>query len=421
MKRLGPALFFLALLASCQNDMPSSSLSTVDEAAIVDLNHAIAIAEKADGYVSQQSRLNPADQGANSRMSSSRKVASSFTVKPGQDAASYYIFNYEGGGFAIISGDRRVMPILAFSDQSEFRTDAESYPSAIVAWLEGAHLEVQEARQKNIQQTPLVKAAWDTFEKTYGKQANARTEYEDDGPVPDPRCSYDGELIWNSTYTVGPLLQTTWSQGVGYNDLLSNMSCSGYSNGRPPTGCVATATAQIMRYHSHPNSYSWGSMNNTSGSTATALLMKDIGTAVSMDYDCDGSSAQTSDAASALTGTFGYSTASYGNYDYNTVRSEVKNFNRPVILRGGRNSGWWIFGVYADGHAWVCDGTRETEYWRCYQDGGNLYSTPYIGYLYLHMNWGWGGSYNGFYAFNNFNPGSHTFNYKTRQIVNIKP
>lgn len=150
MKRLGPALFFLALLASCQNDMLSSSLSTVDEAAIVDLNHAIAIAEKADGYVSQQSRLNPAVQGANSRMSSSRKVASSFTVKPGQDAASYYIFNYEGGGFAIISGDRRVMPILAFSDQSEFRTDAESYPSAIVAWLEGAHLEVQEARQKNI-------------------------------------------------------------------------------------------------------------------------------------------------------------------------------------------------------------------------------------------------------------------------------
>lgn len=41
--------------------------------------------------------------------------------------------------------------------------------------------------------------------------------------------------------------------------------------------------------------------------------------------------------------------------------------------------------------------------------------------LDIHMNWGWGGQYDGYYAFNNFNPGSNTFNYKTAMITNIRP
>jgi hypothetical protein len=41
--------------------------------------------------------------------------------------------------------------------------------------------------------------------------------------------------------------------------------------------------------------------------------------------------------------------------------------------------------------------------------------------LLLHMNWGWDGDYNGWYNYNNFNPGSHTFNYKRGMVYNIKP
>ncbi len=45
----------------------------------------------------------------------------------------------------------------------------------------------------------------------------------------------------------------------------------------------------------------------------------------------------------------------------------------------------------------------------------------YLFYLLFHMNWGWGGTYNGWYNYNNFNPGDFTFNYQTGMVYNIIP
>ena len=71
------------------------------------------------------------------------------------------------------------------------------------------------------------------------------------------RMPYPGDLDGNggnSDYTVryshtvneqiGPLMQTTWGQGSPYNS---------FTPSNTPTGCVAVATAQIMRYHEWPN------------------------------------------------------------------------------------------------------------------------------------------------------------------------
>ncbi len=58
--------------------------------------------------------------------------------------------------------------------------------------------------------------------------------------------------------TVGPLLTTAWHQEAPYNN-----SCPMGDGGRSLVGCVATATAQIMRYHHWPpvgtgdHSYPW--------------------------------------------------------------------------------------------------------------------------------------------------------------------
>jgi hypothetical protein len=92
------------------------------------------------------------------------------------------------------------------------------------------------------------------------------------------------------------------------------------------------------------------------------------------------------------------------------------------MLSGGRDGGWWIFHKYVDGHMWVCDGFRRS--FHCmYDDYGNLIGG--VGYLYLSMNWGWGGLADGWYAFYNFNPTvngtTYTFNYQTKMVYNIKP
>ena len=70
------------------------------------------------------------------------------------------------------------------------------------------------------------------------------------------------------------------------------------------------------------------------------------------------------------------------------------------------DNGWpVIYRAYAEndgpGHAWNVDG---------YQEGG-----------YLHCNWGWGGSSNGYYYFNNLNGGGYNFVDSQAAMVNIFP
>ena len=175
--------------------------------------------------------------------------------------------------------------------------------------------------------------------------------------------------------------------------------------------------AQIMNFHEFPNNYNWDNMPDLWGTSETARLMRDIGDAVDMNWGCNSSGADTQDeVASSFRNDFGYSSASYAGFNRETVKQQLR-WNRPEILRGGRKSGWWIFATYKDGHAWVCDGYRSS----------TIYSEDCSmawGYLYLHMNWGWGWSsngLNGWYAYNNWNPGNHTFNYKRGMVYNIKP
>lgn len=105
-------------------------------------------------------------------------------------------------------------------------------------------------------------------------------------------------------------MQTTWGQGCGYNLELETLNCT-LPCGKAYTGCVATAMAQIMRYHQHPTSFSWNSMTNNSGNFPIALLMKDIGKNVGMDYKCDGSSSADTEnvVANVFKSKYGYSSA----------------------------------------------------------------------------------------------------------------
>ncbi|MDW5299090.1 MAG: C10 family peptidase [Sedimentibacter sp.] len=346
-----------------------------------------------------------------------KEVVNILDVPANSMETSYYIVNYENGGFAIISADNRLIPVLAFSETNSFPTDAEHYPGGLVEWLYKINEVVKETRTANVEQTPEIKALWDKIVDGGDIDKNNNSKRTTFDPSD---CPYEGYTFYTSQQ-YGPLCSTLWGQWEPYNNYVPLTGCSS-SNGRAPTGCVPTAMAQVMRYNAFPNDYNWGSMPNNYANGEVMQLMVDCGDAVDIDYDCeDGSSASTSDVPSALINYFNYTSASYANYSYTTVKNEIQN-NHPVILRGGRNVGWWIFGIYDDGHAWVADGSLEIFYYQCvynpfYQEY-ELVNT--VNYLYFNMNWGWTGSYNGWYAFNNFNPGSHTFNYQTKMVYNIR-
>jgi hypothetical protein len=76
--------------------------------------------------------------------------------------------------------------------------------------------------------------------------------------------------IINTPTKIGPLLKTTWDQTAPYNNMCpvaSNGGMEGYG-GRCPTGCVATAMAQILNYWQWPKQ-GWGFHTNESNSTQT--------------------------------------------------------------------------------------------------------------------------------------------------------
>ena len=191
---------------------------------------------------------------------------------------------------------------------------------------------------------------------------------------------------------VEPLLTCKWSQYDPFNKYTP------LSNGRhTPTGCVATATAQVMFYNKWPKNrpqdyiastgddakksatYWWDEMKNTTNEMRTehsrqavGVLMSDIGKAVNMRYYYRGSDSNLQYACNALRDKFDY-TVRYLDKNFlpandflNEVMQEISD-GYPVLVVGGP-------------HAFVYDG---------YDEQG-----------LIHTNWGWGGENDGYFDIN---------------------
>jgi photosystem II stability/assembly factor-like uncharacterized protein len=191
------------------------------------------------------------------------------------------------------------------------------------------------------------------------------------------------------------------------------------------TGCVATAMAQIMKYHNFPPqgvgshtythpvygvqtanfgaaTYNWSSMPNnvSSANPGVATIMYHAGVSVNMQYAPSGSGAYSEDVPDALMDYFNYKPGCEIKYKNNYAN--VEDFKALLRANLDQSLPMYYSGSGNDGHAWVCDGYRLS-------DGK------------FHFNWGWSGSSNGWYAIGALNPGGSTFNNDNAAIVNIRP
>ena len=177
------------------------------------------------------------------------------------------------------------------------------------------------------------------------------------------------------------------------------------------TGCVATAGAIVMKHHGYPakgtgsHSYTWNGKTltanfelgydwanmpaqyngNDAAFDGVARLMADLGVAVEMQYNKDGSGAYIGNLVTALQKYYGYSKLSHlmaiedvGAEAWNgRLRDEI-DANRPVLYAASDpNTG--------GGHAFVIDGYKDESF---------------------SVNWGWGGYCDGFYKIGALNPES---------------
>ena len=327
-----------------------------------------------------------------------------------------YVFNNtKSAGFVIVASDDRVTPIVGYSNQQQAD---EQVPVSVRAWLQDYSDAVLWCVQNDIEATNEIASQW--------------RRLREGAPLDDPDQPHN---------TVAAMLTTTWNQSPLYNNLCPYDNSEGE---RTVTGCVATAMAQIMKFwnsptvgissHSYTHAtygrqsanfantyYAWSQMPNalTRSSTqaqitAVATLMYHCGVAVEMDYGMS-SGAQTIAYGSSSAICAENSLKRYFDYKSTLVGMQRSSYTdavwtarvvseldagRPVIYTGRDASG---------GHAFVCDG----------YDSRN----------YFHINWGWGGSYDGFYALNALNPGSggtggnstYTFNSGQCMIVGIEP
>ena len=331
--------------------------------------------------------------------------------------------NYKDDGFIILSADNRIVPIQAFSLTGKFPIElmeSKELPSGLLDWFAESSEIINEIRALDEEQAESVAQLWNSCEiqKIMGLIEPEDNCGENNGG--GGGGNYQSTMVDNLSHrgggcrvtTVGPLLQTSWGQMDAYNDKSPLMSGCLLEDGRAVTGCVATAMAQVMKYHEFPTSYDWDAMPDHSGSMETSKLMRDIGDAVNMQWGCFVSGAPVTEIQDSFGDDFGYSSSTaYNDFSENLsvndqglgiLKSEI-NQNRPVILGG-------VDSQIRSGHAWVCDGYREIP--AC------MYQ-----FLFLHMNWGWNNeSINTWYNFDRWTPNSYNYSYSSARemVYNIR-
>lgn len=299
------------------------------------------------------------------------------TAKDSNGVPSYYVFNArDNHGFAIMAADDAKQLVVGFSLENIF--DPQLIPGAM---------------------TSMLQTLPDAATATTAAKMKSRAKLPAGAP-------------WE-----GLLKTATWSQEAPFNNQIP---------GRKLTGCVATALATVMKYYNYPAqgkgsaggadfnvNYDWTNMrmdNYRSGysqteADAVSTLMWHAAASVLTDFGQSSSSAFEIRVPSALINNFGYDAGvSYkkrSEVDADTwndiIINEIVN-KRPVILSGQD---------VASGHAFVIDGCKIEE---------NL--------CYYHVNWGWGGSADGYFSYDNLNPKvskQHSYNDQQTIIYNIKP
>lgn len=309
--------------------------------------------------IANQFVKSPSTQSLSRRRAPARAVVPVLAyTQPSRVAAekdNVYVVNFGNDqGFVVISGETGVEnEVLGYCDHGSF--DYNDCPVQLKDLLVYYATAIDSLRQNPALASPLRRAV---------------TSWP----------NYIGKVV------VEPLLTTTWDQWGPYNQ---------YCPEGCPTGCVPTAIAQVMNYWKWPvasigkvgnedfsgHVYDWDNMRdnydtyNSEQANAVARLMADIGKAFGTQYKPEASS--TLMIPQALIDNFGYqpdieTKQAMAAADLKHVMKRELDAKCPVLYSGAPG-----FDPTDVGHALVCDGYTDKDY--------------------FHFNYGWGGSYDGFY------------------------
>lgn len=305
---------------------------------------------------------------SNLQAGGAKKAAANIAVEKYQSLDMVNVYGIKDKGVVFISKDDDIEPVLGISDED---FDVNNMPCGMKWWLNTANKSLERMKAKGI---------------TYSANPMAASG--------------------RPTY----FIKTYWNQGTPFNN-----HCPQINGSAAPTGCIATAMAQIMKYYQYPatskgtgiysvttykdkndkegttkwykrelgHTYQWTAMLSSYGivsedeNDAVATLMADAGAASQMNYQANGSGTIEWYAAKGFAENFRYDSLAISclQRDFYTdaewmemVRKEMEA-KQPVLYCGSDE--------IEGGHAFLLDGIQE--------DGK------------VHVNWGWGKSGDGWF------------------------
>lgn len=329
-------------------------------------------------------------KGARRRAPSARQL----TIAAAGPADSYYIFNAKDGqGYVVVSGEDATEDILGYSNTGTI--DTTSMPCGMRMLLDNYADQIKYLRDHGITRE----------QNKSSRKANAKSYH-----IPSTLARFD--------------------QWEPYNAFCPNNLTHYKGHDHCPTGCDATAMAQLMFYFRWPHQttamipayqsngqqidaipsgtpidwinilpeYEKGKNESESG-VAVANLMKMAGAAVHMEYSDNESSSVIVFVSYALKKYFGYESAdvewaeSYEWDEWVDKLCQTLEKNAPIFYRGEGEGG----------HAFMLEGYEE------YDDG-----------IHFDINFGWGGEDNCHFLLNVI---KEPFTYINNQaaILNVKP
>lgn len=353
--------------------------------------------------VDQASALLKAQRFLSSQAANGRMMASStsdlklvYIEKNTKNATLpvYYIFG-ANDGFVVVSGDDRARDILAYGDRA---LDLTAMPANMKYWLS------------------LYKHQLEYLQGNPGIQVN-------NASLKAPQ---------RVEQSVNPLLTALWSQDAPYWN-----ECPVFGTDTCYTGCPSTSLSMVFHYWKYPQQqtptvpaytmptygvslpelpptvFDWANMldrytegYNAAQASAVAHLMRYIGQVEEMDYTISGSGAYGNDILRAVkffeydqnaqllfkSDDLGY--ANYSDAQWAALMQVELSAGRPIVYCAYENT-------TGAGHAFNIDG---------YDADGNF-----------HVNWGWNGRGNGFFALNAFTYNGNTFGTGQQMVIGIQP
>lgn len=386
-----PAGAFFEKKSSCWHDFFIESNSVMIRKFTLSLLALAAVSAYAEDRSDAQMKSIAADKlQSMGLLANFAKGKAADAITEAMDLQQMKIYTAEGSGFVIVSKDNRIQPVLAYSSSS---LDVQNMPCCMQWWMDATDKSLANAIKRG-----------------------------DDLPDGSDRPTFR---------PVEPFLKCHWGQGAPYNDLAPLL---GKKNA--PSGCVATAMAQVIWYNRFPASaefmgsytepgnnvvkkenvsstYNYDHMVEGYGSytafgekksydypevegRAVAQLMHDCALASKMDFASGGSGAAASDYGDALHTCFGYPKQSVKLYQrflytadewHKLVYDELMR-QCPLMYGGSRSSG---------GHCFVVHGIDEN------------------GLVYV--NWGWDGNSDGYFDMDLMNSEGDNDGYSAQQDI----